>query len=269
MTHLKCPISQKSLKLAFTETILGKHEVNYYYCEESGLLKTEEPYWLDEAYQEAITDADVGLVERNIRNSNTLPVILHLLGIKDGKLLDVAGGYGLLTRLMRDKGFDCYTSDKYCTNLFAQTFEPENSFEAKALFAFEVFEHIEDPLQFLSDCFNKYGCKTIIFSTLTFSGKVPPKNWWYYAFEGGQHITFYQKRTLSLLADKLSCKYYMLNQGLHVITDKKISRIQKAFLLNKRLRNWLSTYVRYNRRGLSKTWEDHLQMKERLKNRQR
>ena len=249
----------------FTETVLNRHQVTYYYCKESGLLKTEKPYWLNEAYQDAINDADVGLVERNIKNSNILPVVLYLLGIKDGKLLDLAGGYGLLTRLMRDKGFDCYTTDKYCENLFAKTFEPENSFEAEALFAFEVFEHIEDPLHFLTDCFDEYRCKTIIFSTLTFSGKPPPKDWWYYAFDGGQHISFYQKRTLSLLADKLSCNYYMLSRDFHVITDKKISGTQKVFLLNKRLRNWLSIYVKYKRSGSSKTWEDHLHMKKRFK----
>lgn len=266
MTNVKCPISEKSMSPVFTETVLGKYQVTYYYCEESGLLKTEKPYWLDEAYQEAINDTDVGLVERNIKNSNLLPVILHLLGISNGKLLDVAGGYGLLTRLMRDKGFDCYTTDKYCENLFAKTFEPDDSFEAKALFAFEVFEHIEDSLNFLRDSFDKYNCNTIIFSTLTFSGNPPPKDWWYYAFEGGQHISFYQKRTLSLLASKLSCKYYMVNRDFHIITDRKISGLQKAFLLNKHLRNWLSIYIRYKRKELSNTWEDYLQTKKHFKN---
>ncbi|MDM9385349.1 methyltransferase domain-containing protein [Chlorogloeopsis sp. ULAP01] len=82
-----------------------------------------------------------------------------------GKFLDVSGGYGLLTRLMRDIGFDCYTTDKYCQNLFAKAFEPTDKFEADALFAFEVLEHIENPLKFLSKIFMKSGCKTLIFST--------------------------------------------------------------------------------------------------------
>ena len=68
--QLECPISNKKMNPVFSETILGKYKVQYYYSEESGLLKTEHPYWLDEAYQEAISDLDTGLVARNISNSN-------------------------------------------------------------------------------------------------------------------------------------------------------------------------------------------------------
>ena len=120
------------MEYVFSETILGKHKVKYFYCQESGMLKTEPPYWLEEAYQDAIADTDTGIVNRNINNSRTLEAVIECLGIKNGTLLDVAGGYGLLARLMRDKGFDCYTTDKYCKNLFAKTFEPQAGFKADA-----------------------------------------------------------------------------------------------------------------------------------------
>ena len=261
----ECPISGKPMDPVFSATILRKYKVTYYYCKESGLLKTEKPYWLDEAYQKAINDTDTGLVARNISNSNMLEVVLACLGIENGKLLDVAGGYGLLTRLMRDKGFECYTTDKYCENLFAKTFEPVTDFKADALFAFEVLEHIEDPLQFLLTVFRMYRCKTIIFSTLTFANEIPSNDWWYYSFEEGQHITFYQPRTLSQLADRLGCKYYMIDPCLHVFTDKNIQRTKKILLVNKILHGLYSIYVRHKRKGLSKTWDDHLKMKEYLK----
>jgi hypothetical protein len=260
-----CPISGKPMKPVFSATILGKHEVSYYYCDECGLLKTEKPYWLDEAYQEAISDTDTGLVGRNMGNSEWLGAILEYLSIEKGKFLDVAGGYGLLTRLMRDRGFDCYTTDKYCPNLFARSFEPGPGFVADALFAFEALEHIEDPLQFLNELFARYGCKTIIFSTQTFAGSIPPKDWWYYSLESGQHITFYQQRTLSLLARRLGCNYYMLTTGLHIITDITVPGVSRKVFLNKYFLKLYSFYVAFKRRGLSKTWGDHLRMIERLK----
>ena len=265
INQIKCPISGKPMKPVFSETILRKYEVTFYYCEESGLLKSESPYWLNEAYQEAISDLDTGLVQRNISNSNISELIIICLGIGEGKILDMAGGYGLLTRLMRDKGFDCYSIDKYCQNIFAKSFEPGKIFKADALLAFEVLEHLEDPLEFLNTAFTKYSCNTLIFSTLTFSNEIPSKDWWYYAFEGGQHITFYQPRTLSLLAEYLNCKYYMVNPNLHLFTDIGLSKSKRIILFNKSIRKLYSYHVRRKRKGFSKTWTDYLKMKEYLK----
>lgn len=94
------------MKKAFSETLLKEFKVSYFFSEECGFLKTENPYWLYKAYQDAITDSDTGLVARNINNSKRLPAILKMLNIEKGKLLDIAGGYGMLTRVMRDYGYD-------------------------------------------------------------------------------------------------------------------------------------------------------------------
>jgi hypothetical protein len=249
------------MTVAFSETVLTQHNVQYYYCDQCGLLKTEAPYWLDEAYRKAIVDADTGLVGRNLGNSALLEIILKRLSIDKGRFLDIAGGYGLLTRLMRDKGFDCYTTDKWCQNLLAKGFEPSPDFKADALFAFETMEHLEDPLQFLSAMFRQYACETIIFSTLTFADTIPPRNWWYYQFESGQHITFYQPRTLSALALRLGCRYHMIKPDLHLITSRDLSSVDHLILCNKYLRKLYSIYARCRRKPVSKTWTDHLQIK--------
>ena len=263
-TPVTCPITGAPMRQVFTHRVLGRHDVGYYYSDESGLLRTEKPYWLDEAYQDAIGDTDTGVVTRNINNSVMLDAVVSALGLQDGRFLDLAGGYGLLSRLMRDKGYDCYTTDKYCANLFARAFEPAAGFRADALFAFEVLEHLEDPLAFLADAFAARGCRTIVFSTQTFSGGIPPADWWYYSFEGGQHIAFYQPRTLALLAERLRCEYLMLNAGLHVITDRPLGRFARFVLTKGTPRRWYGALVRRRRRGRSLTWQDHLLMKERM-----
>ncbi len=55
-----CPISKSFMRPVFKANILGKYLVTYYYCEETGILQTEEPYWLEEAYRSAIADTEYG-----------------------------------------------------------------------------------------------------------------------------------------------------------------------------------------------------------------
>ncbi len=257
-----CPITGAPMEFAFTEKILGKFDVNYFFSRESGILQAENPYWLDEAYRSAIAVADTGLVNRNLINRKRLEPILYRMFGNAGKFLDLGGGYGLLTRLLRDIGFDAYSYDKYCENIFAKTFEPGENFTADALLAFEVFEHINNPVEFVSNAFAKYNCKTMIFSTLLFDGDVPPKDWWYYSFDYGQHITFYQQKTLKLLADKFNCKYYRLNHDFHLITDKKINSIDKVIFTNQKLLLLISMLVRLLRIKKSKINSDYLKIKE-------
>lgn len=256
-----CPISGHEMRPVFREVLLGKHEVTYYYCDESGILQTEKPYWLDEAYEEAIAAADWGLVRRNISNSIRLNAVLSRLFNGRGQFLDVAGGYGVLARLMRDMGVECYTTDKYCKNLFAREFEPCAAFKADALFAFEVLEHIEDPYEFINGLFDKYGCKTLICSTLVYGRAIPGRNWWYYSFESGQHITFYQARTLSLLADKLGCRHYMIGRDLHIMTDRRLRRLDRFVLANEYLFKMSCLYGLWKRRKHNGIWDDLLFVK--------
>ncbi|APW37999.1 hypothetical protein RD110_13005 [Rhodoferax koreense] len=256
---IECPISGEAMAHAFSETLLGKYQVAYYHCAGCGLLKTEPPYWLDEAYRDAINDCDTGILARNHANAELVEIILEALALENGRVLDIAGGYGLLTRLLRDKGFDAYSTDKYCSNLFAKRFEPTAGFKADALLAFEVLEHVEDPVAFVQEAFSRYQCRTLVFSTLTFSGAVPPRKWWYYLFGTGQHITFYQSRTLAALARRLGCSYYMVSNDLHVFTGEPVPLPRRWLFLRESLRTVYGRYLRHKRRGLSKTWSDHLE----------
>tara|TARA_R110001592_G_scaffold155601_2_gene385546 strand:+ start:1735 stop:2532 length:798 start_codon:yes stop_codon:yes gene_type:complete len=265
MTNEYCPITGNVMTHAFSETLLNKYKVNYFYCEESGFLKAEKPYWLEEAYQDAIANTDTGLVARNLKNSEWLEPILHNLFDANSKFVDVSGGYGLLTRCLRDRGFDCFSIDVYCQNLFASAFEPPEGISANCLFAFEVLEHIENPYDFLVENFSKYSCNSILFSTLTFDGELPNKDWWYYSFETGQHISFFQPKTLKLMGEKLGVYYYNLSPELHFYSKDKLTPLSLALIKNKRLRKFYAAHVRKKRKKLGKTWDDHLLMKQKLK----
>lgn len=216
-----CPVCGSVMHDVFNAELLGKYDVSYRHCAECGLLQTEEPYWLNEAYSDAIAVADTGLVMRNLSLAAKLTVFLYLRSDPKAAYLDVAGGYGMLARLMRDYGFDYYWDDKYCQNLLARGFEVGKATGPfGALTAFEVLEHVHDPLAFIREQLERHSCRTLIFSTELYEGEEPPKkNWWYYAFNTGQHISFYQYRTLQKIAGNLGLKYFSLD-GIHVFSDK-------------------------------------------------
>ena len=106
-----CPICGSARKHAFRARVLARHDVDYWQCQQCGLLQTDEPWWLEESYTEAIVASDTGLVERNLWVAERLSALLCLCFEPRGAYCDIAGGFGLLTRLMRDRGFD-YLSER-------------------------------------------------------------------------------------------------------------------------------------------------------------
>lgn len=230
MTHY-CSICHHETQPAFQAKVLNKYLADYFYCETCGFLQVDSPHWLKEAYSNAIVDADTGLLSRNIMLSQKVSCLLANFFDKDAKYIDVGGGYGVFTRLMRDVGFDFYWSDLYCENLFAKGFEADTQTNSNftAITAFELLEHLQDPFDFIQKSLNKYDSSTFIFSTELFQGTPPqPDSWKYYAFYSGQHISFFQNRTLAYIANKLSLNFYS-SHGIHVFTDKTI---KNQFLLN-------------------------------------
>lgn len=259
-----CKICGSSTHKAFNARVLAKHDVDFFCCDTCGLLFTPNPHWLDEAYSSAIAAADTGLIARNVQVSNKVACILHWCGLDQvaAKYVDIAGGYGMLTRLMRDLGFDFYWSDKYCANELAKGFEYVAGQQAcTAVTAIEVLEHLTEPLQFIEESLSSVGADSIIFTTELYAGPPPsPAEWWYYTFETGQHISFYQHRTLEFIAKKLGLQFSTAH-GIHVLSRKPISAISLWLATHPTISRFGAIWTR--RRKGSKTVADHKQMLER------
>jgi hypothetical protein len=221
---MNCKICSGKTEVYFTPEVLNKYNADFFYCRQCNFLFAGDPFWLPEAYSRAINISDTGILQRNIYFSKVTSVIINYFYNKEGKFLDYAGGYGIFTRLMRDIGFDFYWSDPYCENLLAGGFEYKDSpkGEIELITAFEVFEHLVDPLpefQKMSELTD-----TIIFSTQLIPSSGPPaKDWWYYGFEHGQHVSFYSEASLENIAEKTGFHYYKF-RDLKIFSKKELDK---------------------------------------------
>ncbi len=213
--------------------ILAKYEIKYFRCLNCGFVQTEEPYWLEEAYQNPITDYDTGLVSRNIALAKiTRRLLFFLLKPRQNSVyIDYGGGYGLFVRLMRDYGYPFLWYDKYTPNLFAKGLEADLNDRFDLMTAFELLEHLPDPKSEIDWILQHTD--NFLFSTEFLPNSTPqPGEWWYYGVEHGQHISFYSKRSLLILARNNGMNFYTNNTNLHLITKMKLSGWLFHFLCN-------------------------------------
>jgi len=241
---MQCRICGTKTEERFKAKILGKYVISYYQCSVCRFVQTEEPFWLEEAYGEAINRFDTGLIGRNINNAVGVSKFLFYFCDYTKQCADYAGGYGLFTRMMRDYGFDFYTWDQYAPNLLAKSFEfePKTDKGFELVTSFEFLEHAVNPLEAIQTMLRL--APTIMFSTNIISDPIPdPSNWWYYGTEHGQHISFYTNKTFLFLAQQLGIEYYSNGIDLHVLSLIKLPReevelfLQTGKLLKPRLYN--------------------------------
>lgn len=232
---MNCKICGANSKFFANAELLRKYAVSYFICENCGFVQTEEPYWLSEAYSQPINRNDVGIVDRNIRLAKISKAIISILFNPQSKFIDYGGGFGLFVRLMRDAGFDFYHHDKYCENIFAQDFEAEPDKDSyELLTAFEVFEHLANPLEGIEQMLA--FSKNILFTTEILPSNNPkPGEWWYYIPEYGQHISFYTIESLSVIARKFSMKLYTNGSSLHLLTGNNFSPLIFKLLFRHRV----------------------------------
>lgn len=237
MNSEKCQICENDAVLNFSETVMKKYSANYYYCRSCDYIFTPAPTWLEEAYASPISREDTDQASRNVFNAIRTAAIFYgiMNANRDSVFVDVAAGYGLFTRLMRDIGFNYFWSDIYTENLFSKGFEYKQYHETcLAISAFEVLEHVQNPKLFLSECLEEYKTDTIIFTTETFPDHRPPKagQWAYFSFETGQHISFFSDAGLEQLAKRLNLNFYKIGR-IYIFTKRHLASWRIKSVRNK------------------------------------
>ncbi|MCF8481678.1 MAG: glycosyltransferase [Rhodospirillum sp.] len=213
---LPCRLCGAATVPRFEGMILGRIPNTWWHCPACECLQTAPPHWLEEAYRPENRAVDTGIVQRNIRLSLTLPVLLSPFGVTTGhRWLDQGGGDGLLCRLMRDRGFDAWRHDPFCPNHFAIGFDKADARPGPwpIVTLFEVLEHLPNPAEDLAEL-EALDADVIIATTTPYTRQA--SGWPYLTPEIGQHVFFWSIKGLDILAQRLGMRLVTVDE-IHVL----------------------------------------------------
>ena len=244
-----CKICTRFSSVWAKALILNKYNVQYYSCDHCGFIQTETPYWLDEAYTSAIARSDIGLIGRNIKLSSFCSSLIPMFYNPELPFLDYGGGNGMFVRMMRDRGFEFYWHDKYSSNQFAEGFEMSRDKRFSFITAFEVFEHLPQPLDTIEDMF--HYSDTLVFSTrLLPRWKIAPNDWWYFTPDTGQHVSLYSRESLELIAKKFNVQLSSNGISLHILSPRTVPAVLLKALSYPPFAMIISSLLNINRKSL-------------------
>ena len=168
---------------------------------------------------------------RNMGNVKIVLSSLIVLGCRDGYVIDNAGGYGILTRLLRDHGVNAFWNDLYCQNLIAKGFEQSDDVEGTLVTCFEAYEHFVHPVNEMARLLD--SAPNILLSTELIATPAPSlDSWYYYGSNHGQHIGFFRLQTLEYLARKFEMHLISDGRSHHLFSKQKVNKTAWKTLIN-------------------------------------
>jgi SAM-dependent methyltransferase len=130
--------------------------------------------------------------------------------------LDYGGGNGLLAKLLQEAKWDSTSYDPFVD----RNLGVEQLGKFDLITAFEVFEHVPDVRQLMSNLRSLLAPNgLVLLSTLLSDGNIQPDqriNWWYASPRNG-HISLFSRSSLATLAQSSGLNFASFSDGLHVL----------------------------------------------------
>ena len=195
--------------------------IRYYVCSGCGFCFAPEfRKWSDRKFKARIYNDDYVLVDPEYvatRPEGTAKFIGDVFGPVRERIthLDYGGGNGLMSQRLRAGGWQSSSYDHFANGpgQLAQL----STYDLVT--AFEVFEHVVDPLQLMASLSKlTHAQSLIVFSTLLSEGHIACDkglDWWYLAPRNG-HISLFSEKSLTHLLGAYGYRVHHVNDGLHL-----------------------------------------------------
>ena len=199
--------------------------VDYFLCDGCGFCFAPQfRNWTLAEFAEKIYNADYVNVDPEYvsdRPNNNARNFHRVYGHERGRIrhLDYGGGSGLLSKALRDNGWDSQSYDPVV--------EPEKNIAELGSFnlitAIEVFEHVPDINQLVDHLAQLCAPEgTIVFTTVCSDGQIKrgqPLSWWYAAPRNG-HISLHSYQSLKLMMAKRAMTCVSKSPTIHMAFHK-------------------------------------------------
>jgi SAM-dependent methyltransferase len=169
----------------------------------------------DKIYNKEYVQFDPDYIESRPRSNAN-----HLISTFSGKAnsfrhLDYGGGDGLLSKILKESSWQSISYDSFVNKDIC--IAKLGKFDL--ITAYEVFEHVPDPIQLMSDLRSLLSPNGIIlFSTLLSDGNININQrlgWWYASPRNG-HISLFSRKSLEIIAKNNAFNFGSFSAGYHV-----------------------------------------------------
>ena len=218
--EFKCAICGGSCEGLLQYLVRKEHRATLARCQKCGFCFVANPFWLSGSFYETLQPLDIGTVDRCSLVLDFVQAITRVSSWRaDSKFIDWGGGYGLMTRMARDRGINMANFDPYVQPLFSSPANLDNLCPAQVIVASEVFLHIENPLDVLDQLLS--FSPVVIITAVVPPDRVSP-DWWYLMPDTGQHVSFYPVSTLKKMAE--ITRTHLISDGrfFHIFSRKEL-----------------------------------------------